>query len=70
MEPLSLFLYTWRFLSTLEREEENAVIRKAYRYFAAVSAWTVPIFYFSLFIASVISSGYYEKVFVEGNADK
>jgi hypothetical protein len=31
LEPLNLFLYAWRFLRELEKEEKNLFMKKFYR---------------------------------------
>jgi hypothetical protein len=57
LEPLNLFLYTWRFLETLEREENIDWIKKFYRIFAAASICLLPIAFFGVFIADAIEEG-------------
>lgn len=54
LEPLNIFLYTWRFLGALEREEQNERLKKAYRLFALITGWAVPIIYYCLFAALVV----------------
>ena len=43
LEPLNLFLYTWRFLDQLEQEEPNKVLKLVYKWFARVSIVFLPI---------------------------
>lgn len=48
LEPINIFLYSWRFLATLAREEENVTIGKFYSWFATIAGWLVPIVFVGL----------------------
>ncbi len=61
LEPLNLFLYTWRFLETLENEETNKTRKQIYHWFARISIWAVPISFIALFYTSVIFYGKYTE---------
>jgi hypothetical protein len=43
MQPLNLFLYTWRFLAQLEVEAKHKVVKNIYKWFARVSIIIVPV---------------------------
>lgn len=57
LEPLNLFLYTWRFLETLEKEESVKSLKKCYRYFAIVSVCLIPVSFYSVLIADAVFEG-------------
>lgn len=61
LEPLNLFLYTWRFLDTLEREETNKTRKKMYHWFARISIWIFPFIFLALFCNTVIFYGKYTE---------
>ena len=53
LEPLNIFLYTWRFLKILEVEEENNILRHAYRWFARFTIVVVPLMFIAVLLAYV-----------------
>ena len=53
LEPLTLFLYTWRFIATMEREEQNKSLKIFYRWFSVLSISLLPLFYYCVFIAMI-----------------
>ena len=55
IEPLNLFLYTWRFLSQLELEEENMFLKRMYRFYAPIS-----VVLLSLSLISITTAGIFE----------
>ncbi len=54
LEPLSIFMYTWRFIYTLERDEERDRIKTAYRWFSKITLWAVPLINVGSFIINII----------------
>jgi hypothetical protein len=54
LEPLSLFLYSWRFLATLETEEQNKIAKIIYRWFAWVTVFLLPLSFYGVFAAFII----------------
>jgi hypothetical protein len=56
LEPLNIFLYTWRFLSSLEVEEDNLVLKMMYRWWARVSILVIPMGFYGIYIAFVVES--------------
>ncbi len=70
MEPLNIFLYTWRFLATLLREEEHLPTKKVFRWYAILSGWTVPLLYYCFFVAIVITNTYYDTYYFNGKTDE
>lgn len=79
LEPLNIFLYTWRLLATLEREEENITIKKALSWFATLTdvnysahcflLWAVPQLYYCLIAAIVVVETYYYNYNYQGDVD-
>jgi hypothetical protein len=59
LDPVNIFLYTWQFLATLEREEENTKMKKLYRWFRIVSILIVPAAIVGLFTGMVFAYGKY-----------
>ncbi len=60
LEPINIFLYSWRFLATLERHAFNACVKRFYRWFAVIAGFAIPLIYYGLFAALVITEGYYK----------
>ena len=63
IDSVSVFLYTWQLIPTLQIEETNCCLTKLYKYYYKFSIWTVPCgalgLYFSL---SVINAKYYSLI--------
>lgn len=59
LEPLSLFLYTWRFLATLEEETEHKKLKAFYRWLARFSIILLPLGFYAVFSAFIIENGKY-----------
>jgi hypothetical protein len=57
LEPINIFLYTWRFLATLEWNALNPCVKRLYRWFAVITGFAVPLTYYGLFASLVISEG-------------
>ncbi len=57
LEPVTIFLYTWTFLSTLERGAKNTYVKEGYKWFARLTGVTIPVIYLGLFAALCISEG-------------
>jgi hypothetical protein len=54
LAPLNIFLYSWRFLATLENEAEIWVVKRMYRWFARVSIVLLPVSFYCIFTLFVI----------------
>lgn len=48
--PLNIFIYTWRFLKTLQ-DDQHGVLKVALKYFRIISILLVPIGYWALYIS-------------------
>ena len=57
LEPVNMFLYTWRFLSTLERDEKHKTVKLIYRWFARITIFAVPLAFFSVYACYCIFYG-------------
>ena len=65
LEPLNLFLYTWRFCETLAREETNEHIKSFYFWFSWCSICLIPAAYYGVYAGFVVEYGrYYEYYFL------
>lgn len=67
LEPLNLFLYTWRFLVILEEEAESNCVKIFIRWFAIITIFTIPAAFYAIFAAIVIEYGYQFEYFFEHN---
>ena len=54
LEPLNLFFYTWRFLATLEKEEQSKGWKTFYRWFARITMLLIPATFYAVFAVFVI----------------
>ena len=54
LEPLNLFLYTWRFLNQLEQEESNIKVKRFYRFLALFSIVLMPLSFYTVSTALII----------------
>ncbi len=54
LEPLNLFFYTWRFLATLESEEDNRLLKRVYRFVSLFSIIVLPSVFIGVYVAFVI----------------
>jgi hypothetical protein len=70
LEPLNIFMYTWRFLATLEREEKHLPTKKAFHWYAALTGWTIPLLYYSFYVAIAVVQTYYTTYDFQSNADE
>jgi hypothetical protein len=59
LEPLNLFLYTWRFLRELEQGEKNTFIKKCYKWFARISIVLLPPAFLCIVPAWIVEYGRY-----------
>jgi hypothetical protein len=62
LEPLNIFLYTWRFLRELEQEEDNTIVKLIYKWFARVSILLLPAAFLCIVPAYIVldaKNGYY-----------
>ena len=53
ISPLSLFLYTWRFLKQLELEA-NRMLKRIYKWFALVSIVLLPLAFYVIVIVLIV----------------
>ena len=54
LEPLNLFLYTWRFLSQLDREETSTFLKRLYRWFTPISIVLLVLSFNSIVAVGII----------------
>ncbi len=54
LEPLNIFLYTWRFLRELEQEESNTVVKLIYKWFARISILLMPAAFICIVPAYIV----------------
>jgi hypothetical protein len=66
LEPLNLFLYTWRFLEIIEKEEKVRILKPFYRWFSAVIIFVLPIAFYATFVVYLIDTGRYFEYFFQG----
>jgi len=59
IDPLTLYFYTWSFLTALEDEETNVKLVKFYRLYRVVSMIIVPLAFISLYITIILTNGKY-----------
>ncbi len=57
LEPLNLFLYTWRFLSELEQSDSKPAAKTFFKWFARISIIFVPPAFYSIVIAFIVELG-------------
>lgn len=70
LEPPSLFLYTWRFIEFLQKEERNTRLKQFYVYFAPFTILALPAVFYSVFVAKIIVQSKYEDYFQNGDLKK
>ena len=58
LEPINIFLYTWRFLETLE-SEMNGKYKNWAAKFRKISVWAVPLVYVTFYISPVLVNSKY-----------
>jgi hypothetical protein len=66
LQPLNLFLYTWRLLQTLEKEEKFKFLKVFYRWFAALTILLIPLGFYGIFVTYVIEQGRFNEYLVKG----
>ena len=59
LEPLSLFLYTWRFLSELEQSVDKPAAKAFIKWFARSSILLIPPAFISVVIAFTVENAWY-----------
>lgn len=57
LEPVNMFLYTWRFLTTLEREEKSKVVKLFFKWFSILTSFTVPALFWTVYVCYCIFYG-------------
>jgi len=67
LAPINIFLYTWSFINTLERDTENNTMKSIYKWFARISVVLIPVVFYALYAASSISGGMYVANLYKGN---
>jgi hypothetical protein len=60
LEPLNLFLYTWRFLKELEHLNRKPGTKKFLKWFALISILLIPPTLISIVIAFIVESVWYD----------
>jgi hypothetical protein len=60
LEPLNLFLYTWRFLSELEQSFIKPAAKTFLKWFAHISILFIPSVLISVVIAAIVESARYD----------
>jgi len=66
LEPISIFLYTWCFLPSLEENVKNEILKKIYRYYKVISILIVPAIFLGLYTALVVSASKGQYFYVAG----
>ena len=54
LEPLNLFLYTWRFLSELEQSVSKQAAKTLFKWFARISILLIPAAFISIVTAYIV----------------
>ena len=67
LEPLNLFLYIWRFLNQLEREETHKLLKVSYRWFEVITIVLMPLCFYGNVLAFIIESA---KYYAQSDHDK
>ena len=62
LEPVSLFLYTWRFLHVLEKSGDSEKIKRGYRWFAIITIYLIPLCFYGVFLSLVIETAKYSEL--------
>ena len=70
LEPLNLFLYTWRFLASLESEEENRHLKIAFQLVSLFFIIVLPALFIAIYAAFVILFSRAEFFLEEGQSAK
>ncbi len=60
LEPLNLFLYTWRFLSELEQSVSKPAAKTFLKWFARISILIIPPAFISIVTAYIVENARYE----------
>ena len=55
LEPLNIFLYTWRFFRVIEQDEPKKWLKLFYRWFARITIFVLPLSTYALFIGFLIT---------------
>ncbi len=59
LEPLNLFLYTWRFLSELEQSVSKPAVKTFLKWFARISILLIPPAFISIVTAFIVELARY-----------
>jgi hypothetical protein len=59
LEPLNLFLYTWRYLSELEQSVTKPAAKTFLKWFARISILLIPSAFVSIVTADIVESARY-----------
>jgi hypothetical protein len=60
-----MFLYTWRFFTTLERDEKSERVKLVYRWFARLTGFTVPAVFWAMYACYCIFYGKTVQGFIQ-----
>lgn len=60
LQPLNVFLYSWRFMREIETEEQNSKIKKIFRWFEHISISLLPTAFISIVSAYIFEETIYE----------
>jgi hypothetical protein len=60
LEPLNLFLYTWRFLSELEQSVSKPAAKTFLKWFARISILLIPPAFISIVTAYIVENSRYD----------
>ncbi len=63
LEPLNLFLYTWRFLSELEQSVSKPAAKTFLKWFARISIILIPPAFISIVTAWIVENARFEYYF-------
>ncbi len=64
LEPLNLFLYTWRFLSELEESFSKPAAKTFLKWFSRLSIFIIPLAFISIVIAWIVESARWYYYFI------
>lgn len=69
LEPLNIFLYTWRFLATLESEEIHHILKTAYRFVSLFFIIVLPALFIGIYVTFVILFAKAEYLLDDGKSE-
>ena len=69
LDPLSVFLYTWQLIPTLESEEKSHQLVKVYKIYRKTSIWILPFVLISFYVSNSIVLAVYSEL-IDQSQDK